>query len=47
MLDTLAGLIEAPDAINGTLSRDDLRVMPLLRQICGSGVTPIRAVIVR
>jgi glutaredoxin 2 len=30
-LDELDGLIESPDAINGTLSRDDIRVLPLLR----------------
>lgn len=31
VLDELAGEIAGPDAINGTLSRDDLRILPLLR----------------
>jgi len=30
-LERLDGLIESPNAINGTLSRDDIRVLPLLR----------------
>jgi len=30
-LDELSGLIERPDAVNGTLSLDDVRVLPLLR----------------
>ena len=30
-LDELNGLIERPDAVNGTLSLDDVRVLPLLR----------------
>ena len=30
-LETLDRLIESPDAVNGTLSRDDIRVLPLLR----------------
>jgi glutaredoxin 2 len=30
-LDELAGLIERPDAVNGALSLDDVRVLPLLR----------------
>ena len=30
-LDELNGLIERPDAVNGTLSVDDVRVLPLLR----------------
>ena len=32
-LEVLAGQIEAPEAINGTLSRDDLRIVPLLRSV--------------
>jgi glutaredoxin 2 len=31
LLERLDGLIERPDAINGTLSFDDIRVLPLLR----------------
>ena len=30
-LETLDRLIESPDAVNGTLSLDDIRVLPLLR----------------
>jgi len=30
-LDALDGFITAPDAVNGTLSHDDIRVLPLLR----------------
>ena len=30
-LETLAALIESPDAVNGALSLDDVRVLPLLR----------------
>jgi glutaredoxin 2 len=30
-LEALDRLIESPDAVNGTLSRDDVRVLPLLR----------------
>ncbi len=30
-LETLDRLIESPDAVNGALSRDDVRVLPLLR----------------
>jgi hypothetical protein len=30
-LDELNGLIERPDAVNGSLSVDDIRVLPLLR----------------
>ena len=30
-LDELNGLIQAPEAVNGTLSFDDVRVLPLLR----------------
>jgi len=30
-LETLDGLIESPTAVNGTLSLDDIRVLPLLR----------------
>ena len=30
-LETLDRLIESPDAVNGTLSLDDVRVLPLLR----------------
>ena len=30
-LDELDGFIERPDAVNGTLSIDDLHVLPLLR----------------
>jgi len=32
-LDRLDGLIESPQAVNGTLSLDDIRVLPLLRSI--------------
>lgn len=32
-LEALDKLIEAPDAINGTLSRDDIHLLPLLRSI--------------
>jgi len=31
MLDDIAALIESPQAVNGTLSLDDIRVLPLLR----------------
>jgi len=30
-LETLNGLVERPDAVNGSLSLDDIRVLPLLR----------------
>jgi glutaredoxin 2 len=33
VLDDLAGLIAGPEAINGTLSRDDVRILPLLRSV--------------
>lgn len=33
MLDQLDGLIESPQAVNGTLSMDDIRVLPLLRSV--------------
>ena len=32
-LDTLDRLVESPEAINGTLSLDDVRVLPLLRSV--------------
>jgi glutaredoxin 2 len=33
MLDELDGLIESPQAVSGTLSMDDIRVLPLLRSV--------------
>jgi glutaredoxin 2 len=32
-LEELDALIESPQAINGTLSMDDIRVLPLLRSV--------------
>ena len=33
VLDRLAGLIDSSEAINGDLSRDDIRILPLLRSV--------------
>ena len=32
-LETLDGLIKSPRAVNGSLSKDDIRIMPLLRSV--------------
>jgi len=41
-LETLDGLVESPTAVNGKLSLDDIRVLPLLRAAAVVPVPPLR-----